>query len=137
MQFPTTTQWTVAKKVLRYLKGTIDHNLFFSKSSLNLHAFCDLDWAGVMIVGLPLGLASCLVLASSLGVQRNNPWWLGLVLRPSITPWPIPLLIYIGSVCSLTIFTFLLPLLLSYGATMLVRQCSHIKSGLSCTRETY
>ena len=78
-----------------------------------------------MIVGLPMGLSSCLILALSLGVQRNNPWWLGPILRPSIAPWPIPLLIYIGSVCSLKIFTFLLPLFLSYGVTMLVLFFSH------------
>jgi hypothetical protein len=32
--------------VLRYLKGSVDHGLQFSKGSLNLEAFCDADWAG-------------------------------------------------------------------------------------------
>uniref|UniRef100_A0A2N9EGZ0 Integrase catalytic domain-containing protein n=1 Tax=Fagus sylvatica TaxID=28930 RepID=A0A2N9EGZ0_FAGSY len=43
MHSPTTAHWIAAKRVLRYLKGTLDHSLFFSKSSLTLHAFCDSD----------------------------------------------------------------------------------------------
>ncbi|XP_022863125.1 uncharacterized protein LOC111383281 [Olea europaea var. sylvestris] len=35
-----------AKRVLRYLKGTIDHGLYFYKGSLKLHAYCDSDWVG-------------------------------------------------------------------------------------------
>ena len=46
MHSPTTAHWTTAKRVLRYLKGTIDHGLLFSPGSLHLHAFCDSDWAG-------------------------------------------------------------------------------------------
>ncbi|KAF5470847.1 hypothetical protein F2P56_011335 [Juglans regia] len=43
---PTTTHWTAAKWVLRYLKGTVDHGLIFTKASLHLQAFIDSDWAG-------------------------------------------------------------------------------------------
>ena len=46
MHSPTSDHWTAAKRVLRYLKGTIDYGLSFPKSSLKLHAFCDFDWAG-------------------------------------------------------------------------------------------
>jgi hypothetical protein len=35
-----------AKKVLRYLKGTPEHGLHFKPGSLQLHAYCDFDWAG-------------------------------------------------------------------------------------------
>jgi hypothetical protein len=43
---PTTVYWTAAKRVLRYLKGSVDHGLLFCKGSLDLHAYCDSDWAG-------------------------------------------------------------------------------------------
>ena len=47
MTNPTTTHLTMAKHVLRYLKGTIDRCLTFRKSSepLGLVCFCDADWA--------------------------------------------------------------------------------------------
>ena len=42
---PTVTHLTMAKHVLRYLKGTIDHCLTFKKSeNFNLVGFCDADW---------------------------------------------------------------------------------------------
>ncbi|XP_031263116.1 uncharacterized protein LOC116121009 [Pistacia vera] len=43
---PRTTHLIAAKRVLRYLKGTLHFALQFSKGSLNLNAFCDSDWAG-------------------------------------------------------------------------------------------
>ena len=43
---PTTTHWSSAKRVLRYLKGTIDYGLYYTPGSLNLHAYSDSDWAG-------------------------------------------------------------------------------------------
>ncbi|XP_035551046.1 uncharacterized mitochondrial protein AtMg00810-like [Juglans regia] len=43
---PTYVHLTAAKRVLRYLKGTLDFGLHYSKGSLALHGFCDSDWAG-------------------------------------------------------------------------------------------
>ena len=43
MHSPTDKHWTAAKRVLRYLKAIIDHGLHYSKSSLQLNAFCDSD----------------------------------------------------------------------------------------------
>jgi hypothetical protein len=34
------------KWVLRYLKGTVNHGLFYTPSPLQLHAYYDSDWAG-------------------------------------------------------------------------------------------
>ena len=44
---PTSAHLTMAKHVLRYVKGTLDHSLVFRKSSepLKLTGYCDADWA--------------------------------------------------------------------------------------------
>jgi len=46
MHSPTTVHWSAAKRVLRYLKGSLNHGLFFGKGSLQLNAYSDSDWAG-------------------------------------------------------------------------------------------
>jgi hypothetical protein len=46
MRSPTSTHWTGAKQVLRYLKGTIDFVLHYTLGSLHLSGFYDSDWAG-------------------------------------------------------------------------------------------
>lgn len=47
MHRPTDIHWQAAKRILRYLAGTLSHGIFISKSSpLHLHAFSDADWAG-------------------------------------------------------------------------------------------
>jgi hypothetical protein len=43
---PTSAHWTTLKRVLWYLKGSVDHGLFYSRGSLSLQAYCDSDWAG-------------------------------------------------------------------------------------------
>lgn len=46
MHDPREPHWTAAKRVLRYLKGSIDFGLYYSPSSIDLTAYCDSDWAG-------------------------------------------------------------------------------------------
>ncbi|WVZ20441.1 hypothetical protein V8G54_007763 [Vigna mungo] len=47
MAAPTKIHMQAAKRILRYLKGTIDHGLQLRRdSNLHLTAFCDADWAG-------------------------------------------------------------------------------------------
>ncbi|KAI5337565.1 hypothetical protein L3X38_016836 [Prunus dulcis] len=47
MHNPTSEHWASVKSNLRYLKKTISHGLFLSKSSSHaIQAFCDADWAG-------------------------------------------------------------------------------------------
>lgn len=46
MHNPTFVNWTTAKQVLRYLKGTVDLGLHYTKGSIALTTFCDSHWAG-------------------------------------------------------------------------------------------
>ena len=46
MHRPTSDHWTVVKRILRYLCGTIDHEILLHRqSSLQIHAYSDIDWA--------------------------------------------------------------------------------------------
>jgi hypothetical protein len=46
MHSPTITYWTAVKRIIRYLAGSSFHGLFFKpSSSINLHAYSDVDWA--------------------------------------------------------------------------------------------
>lgn len=43
---PSPSHVTAAKRVLRYLKGTLEYSLMFSPTDGELTGFCDADWAG-------------------------------------------------------------------------------------------
>ncbi|XP_019167847.1 PREDICTED: uncharacterized protein LOC109163553 [Ipomoea nil] len=50
MHSPTIDHWGLVKRVLRYIKGTLDYGLRVSaSSSADIHAFSDSDWAGCPI----------------------------------------------------------------------------------------
>lgn len=49
MEAPTMTHFKAAKRILRYLKGTLDFGLMYSFSNdSKLVSYCDSDWAGDM-----------------------------------------------------------------------------------------
>ncbi|XP_019198669.1 PREDICTED: uncharacterized protein LOC109192467 [Ipomoea nil] len=50
MHSPTVDHWALVKRVLRYIKGTLDYGLRLTSSpSTSIHAFPDSDWAGCPI----------------------------------------------------------------------------------------
>ena len=48
MHAPSTTHWTVVKRVLRYLKDSVNHCLLYTKGSLHPSAYFDSDWVGYL-----------------------------------------------------------------------------------------
>jgi hypothetical protein len=46
MNAPTDIHLTAAKRLLRYIRGTLDHGLFYTPGPISLFAFSDADWAG-------------------------------------------------------------------------------------------
>ena len=46
MSHPTHHHLVAAKRILRYLKGTLHHGIHFQPGPLVLLAYCDADWAG-------------------------------------------------------------------------------------------
>uniref|UniRef100_A0A7N2L422 Uncharacterized protein n=1 Tax=Quercus lobata TaxID=97700 RepID=A0A7N2L422_QUELO len=46
MHHPTTTHLEAAKRVLRFVKGTLLHGIHFSPGPLTFSAFIDADWVG-------------------------------------------------------------------------------------------
>jgi hypothetical protein len=46
MSCPTEQHWTGIKRILRYLKGTVNHGLCFSGDDVELVGYSDSDWAG-------------------------------------------------------------------------------------------
>ena len=54
MHAPRTTHLQSAKRILRYVKGTLSQGLLFHKEShFNLYGFSDSDWGVLMIIALP------------------------------------------------------------------------------------
>ncbi|GLT91294.1 hypothetical protein SLE2022_091880 [Rubroshorea leprosula] len=66
MHAPTHNHFTVVKRILRYLKGTLNYGLqLFRNSSLSLHMFTDADWAGCVDTRRSIS-GYCLFLGNSL-----------------------------------------------------------------------
>jgi hypothetical protein len=112
MHNPTTSHWTAAKRVLRYLKSSAHHGLFFGKGSLLLNAYSDSDWAGNpddkrSTTGYAIFLGPCLVSWSakkqpvvskssteaeyrSMAFATAELYWIRMLLRELHLPLKVP-----------------------------------------------
>lgn len=43
---PREAHWAAGMRILKYIKGTLDHGIFYNPGLCNLHGYCDSDWAG-------------------------------------------------------------------------------------------
>lgn len=88
----TSTHWFAANCVLRYLKGSVDHRLFYSKWSLHLHL--------VILIGLEIPMTGALPLTllffSVYEVLRSRLLFLVQAWRLNIYPWPVRSLNFVG-----------------------------------------
>lgn len=86
MHCPTDIHWQAAKRVLRYLAGTLTHGVYITKQSpIHLHAFSDADWAGDTDDFVSTNAyMSTLVRHQSPGPLRSKVASHALPLKPSI-----------------------------------------------------
>uniref|UniRef100_A0A2N9GEN7 Reverse transcriptase Ty1/copia-type domain-containing protein n=1 Tax=Fagus sylvatica TaxID=28930 RepID=A0A2N9GEN7_FAGSY len=90
MAAPTSTHLTAAKRVLRYIKGTLYLGIAFTPGPLSLSVFSDADWAGDLddrrsTSGLLVYLGSIQLL----GLPRNNLPYLASPLSLNIELLPL------------------------------------------------
>ena len=53
MQEPHELHWNAAKRILRYVQGTITYGIHYAANfSLNLIGFTDSDWADALLIGM-------------------------------------------------------------------------------------
>jgi hypothetical protein len=125
MHNPTTSHWTAAKRVLRYLKGSAHHGLFFGKGSLLLNAYSDSDWAGNpedrrSTTGYAIFLGPCLISWSakkqpvvskssteaeyrSMAFATAELYWLRMLLQELQLPLKFPPVLWCDNIGALSL----------------------------------
>lgn len=80
---PSEAHFTTVKRILRYVKGTIDFGLKYLKQKSNqLLGYTNIDQAGSLDDSKITGVSvSRLVLLFLPEIQRNDKWWLSLQLK--------------------------------------------------------
>ncbi|XP_031127507.1 uncharacterized protein LOC116029597 [Ipomoea triloba] len=94
MHAPTTEHWGLLKRVLRYVKGTMDYGLHMTPSLSNdIHAFFDSDWAGCPIDHKSTsGMLSFSTPTWFRGYRASSALWPVPQLKLNIKVWPTYLL---------------------------------------------
>ena len=113
MHKPSPAHFVAAKRILRYLKGTLDRGILFQPGPIAFTAFTDADWAGDPYDRrLLLVLLFFLATITSPGSLRNNTPSLAHPLKQNIAPLLVVLLSLHEFVRSFVIWVcFYLPLL--------------------------
>jgi hypothetical protein len=90
MHTPREPHLTALKRILRYLRGSLDYGLLLRPSPTSeLVVYTDADWLAVPTRAGPPPVTLCSwVPTSSLGPPSGSPSSLAPALRPSTVPWP-------------------------------------------------
>nr|GEX62734.1 ribonuclease H-like domain-containing protein [Tanacetum cinerariifolium] len=90
--------FSALKRILRYVRGTLDHELqLFASSTTSLVAYSYADWAGCLLLGDRLQVTvSFLATTYSLGPLSVNRRFLVLAYMQSIVVLPLLLLRHVG-----------------------------------------
>ena len=115
MSKPIFAHLEAAKRVLRYIKGTLHHGICFSPSALTLTASLMQIRQGTLLIDTPLlAYWSFLVLIPFHGLRRNKTLCLDHLQRLSTGHWLLLLLSFLGfEFCSRSSRFFFLIYLLS------------------------
>jgi len=125
LHHPTSTHWLAVNCVLRFLKQSMTHGLAYTKTSLQLNALCDSDWAGsvddrrstssfVVYLGdcliswsakkqLVVSCSSTEVEYHSLAIVTVELFWLCMLLRKLRVPLPLPPVVWCDNVSALAL----------------------------------
>ena len=92
METPKESHWLAAKRILRYIKGTLNVGLFYTYGeAAELVGYSDSDWGGTKMRGKsPLDMSSILGQLHFYGPQRNKELCLYLHAKQSM--WQLHLL---------------------------------------------
>lgn len=107
MHSPTEAHFTALKRILRYIKGTLNFGILLKRGSFQLNAFSNSDWAETRSIAAPQQVfVFSFVQVRSPGVLRNKVLSHGLPLKQSSALWLTPLLNSRGCVCFCVIFGY-------------------------------
>ena len=85
MHYPSHLHLGVAKRVLRYLQGTVELGIkYFRNIEVKLIGHCDSDWGGCIDDMKSTSGHSLLVQVLYLGSQKSKAQWLNHLLKQSI-----------------------------------------------------
>ena len=120
MSFPTDVHLIAAKRILRYITGTLNFGILLQPGpiSLSLPSLAQTGQVILLIDDLPL--ASLPIFCTTLlsGVLRSKTQCPDLLLNLSTMPWLLQLLNYVGFDKCSKIWAFFFPLLPSFGVIM-------------------
>ena len=69
---PRMMHWKVVKRILRYLKDTMDYSLCYQGKELRLVGYLNVNWVGDLDIYIYIYICTCLIMVSSHGEARNK-----------------------------------------------------------------